>query len=212
MKPELAPVAWMAGGFLVALMMAAVVLVRRPPDVDGIGLALRVTARWSFLLFWIAYSGRDLAALLPPAVASVVRRSREFGLAFAAAHLVHIGLVILLWRILHHAPLSSAMVVFFGIGIFWTYLLAFFSLGRLSALLGPRLWRAARLLGSNYLLLAFAKDFVPPVMYPGSALHNFQGVVAYVPFAAMCIAALVLRLSAVTLQQRRSPAPGTRWY
>jgi hypothetical protein len=57
-------------------------------------VALRMTARWSFLLFWVAYAGGALATLFGPALAPLSGRGREFGLAFAAAHLVHIGLVI----------------------------------------------------------------------------------------------------------------------
>ena len=179
-----------------ALALAAVGFAQALPNVDSISVALRITGRWSFLLFWMAYSGSAIATLLGPAFAPFFRRSREFGLAFAAAHLVHIGLVIWLYRILHHAPLSESLVVFFSIGTFWAYLLAVFSFGRLSRFLGLRLWRALRLLGSHYILLAFAKDFVPPVVHFGSAAHDFLSLIGYVPFAAMCIVGPLLRISA----------------
>jgi hypothetical protein len=56
--------------------------------------ALRLTARWSFLLFWMAYTGSAMGALFGPAFEVLARRGREFGLAYAAAHLIHLGLVV----------------------------------------------------------------------------------------------------------------------
>src|SRR5579875_2142772 len=66
---------------------------------DGIRLGLRLTARWSFLLFWLAYSGRALEVLFGSAFRGVTKGGREFGLAFAAAHSVHIALVVWLWQV-----------------------------------------------------------------------------------------------------------------
>jgi hypothetical protein len=57
-------------------------------------LALELTARWSFLLFWLAYAGNAVAILFGAQLAA----GREFGLAFASAHLVHIGLVVWLFH------------------------------------------------------------------------------------------------------------------
>ena len=205
-KRGLEPTAWMGGGFFIALLLAAVVFARAPPDNDSVRIALRVTARWSFLLFWMAYSGSAIATLLGPAFASLARRGREFGLAFAAAHLVHVGLIVLLYRILDHDPLPQGLAIFFGIGIFWTYLLAFFSFGGLSTVLGPRLWHMLRFLGSNYILLAFAKDFLPPVLFHGTAVQHFRGAIGYVPFATLCIAGPLLRLLAATRRPQRGTA------
>ena len=126
------------------------------------------------------------------------RRGREFGLAFAAAHLVHLGLVVWLYRVSGHVPLSGSMFVFvfFTIGIVWTYLLAALSFGGLSRALGPRPWRLLRFLGMNYILLAFARDFVPPVIHSGIVHQEFWQSVSYAPFAAMSVAAPLLCLAA----------------
>jgi hypothetical protein len=58
----------------------------------GTQVALQATARLSFVLFWPAYSAAALAALFGPSFQPLRRRVREFGLAFAAAHLVHLEL------------------------------------------------------------------------------------------------------------------------
>ena len=55
---------WMFMGatFITALILAFAVLAISGINIDGIERALRITARFSFLLFWIAYAG----AVSPP--------------------------------------------------------------------------------------------------------------------------------------------------
>jgi hypothetical protein len=49
-------------------------------------------------MFWPAYTGSVLTTLFGPAFEPIKRRTREFGLAFASAHLVHLALVAWLIR------------------------------------------------------------------------------------------------------------------
>jgi hypothetical protein len=128
-------------------------------------------------------------------------RGREFGLAFAAALLVHIGLVGWLWRILARPVLPPGSFWFFAIGLFWTYLLAGLSFGGARAL-GPAAWRWLRLLGMNYILIAFGRDFLGPVIHPNPTQYDLGHFLFYVPFLLACIAAPLLVLAA---QARRPP-------
>jgi hypothetical protein len=192
----------MGVAFAVAAALAIGVLGATGADPKAIGPALRVTARWSFLLFWLAYTVGPMAVLFGRAFAPLARRGREFGLAFAAAHLVHIGLLVWLYRVSPRPPLSMPVFVFFSVGIFCTYLLAVLSFGGLSQALGPRLWRVVRLVGMNYILLAFARDFVPPMLHPDP---GFARLVAYGPFALLSVAAPLLYLAAAA---RRRPGAG----
>ena len=59
---------WMAAAFLIALVSAIAVLATFGAGERGTVIALRVTARWSFLLFWLAYTGSAMARLLDPAL------------------------------------------------------------------------------------------------------------------------------------------------
>jgi len=129
----------------------------------------------------------------------LARRGREFGLAYAAAQSIHLGLVILFW-ITFHLPLTGKGLTFFSIGILWTYLLAFFSFENLAESLGPRAWRTLRIAAMNYILFAFAIDFVPKVIPSGPRSMNFEYLIAYVPFAAMSVAAPLLVLAAAALR------------
>jgi hypothetical protein len=196
MKRNSAAVLWMSVAFVAALALAVAVLGIVGTDAKGIGVALRLTARWSFLLFWLAYAGGAMAVLFGSALAPLARRGREFGLAFAAAHLVHIGLVVWLYLISARPPLSGLLFVFFSIGIFWTYLLAGLSFGGISKALGPSLWRLVRVVGLNYILLAFAYDFVLPVLRPGTAHQEYWHAAEYLPFAFLTAAAPVLCFAA----------------
>jgi hypothetical protein len=195
MKRKSSAVFWMTVAFGVALGLAASVLAVHGVDDKGLRRALQVTARWSFLLFWMAYSCTAITALLGPALEPLARRGREFGLAYAAAQLIHLGLVAWLFQMTSHLPLAGQGFVFFMIGIVWTYLLALFSVGMLSKTLGSGGWRALRVLGLNYILFAFAMDFVPLGIH---AIVHYEPrrLIGYAPFAMMTVLAPVLVLAA----------------
>jgi hypothetical protein len=188
--------------FGIALAITVSVLVLHGTDNKSIRLALELTARWSFLLFWLAYTGGALATLF--GWAFLAGRGREFGLAFAAAHLVHVGLVIQLGIIMGRVPLSGGLLLFFLIGLVFTYLLALLSFGGAKAL-GP-LWPPLRFVGMNYILIAFARDFVLPVLYPKPTQYNLAHFIAYAPFMALSIAAPLLVLAATMRRSRAKSA------
>jgi hypothetical protein len=158
--------------FLVGLASAVVMLVIFGVGERGTASALRLTARWSFLLFWSAYVGGAIAWLWPR-FNGLARHGRELGLSYASAQLIHVGLVF--W-IIHVATGPSGAMVFFWIGIFCTYLLALFSLPRLREALDPRLWRILRTIAMEYIAIAFTADFIN--------LHSHElGKLSHLPFA-----------------------------
>jgi hypothetical protein len=180
----------MAASFVVAL---AIVLIARGVAAPGekVVMALRATARWSFLLFWLASTGSALVTLFGPRFQALARQARNLGLSFASAHLAHLGVVAWIYYSSSSPPEQSTLI-FFGIAAVWTYVLAVFSIKRLSATLNPRLWRAMRIVGIEYITLAFLVDFDKNPFQGG-----FTNFVAYVPFLALAIAAPLLRLAAL---------------
>ena len=195
-------ITWMASGFLAAMVITAATLLLHGADNKATRLALELTARFSFSLFWLAYAGGAIAALFR--IDALAGRGREFGLAFAAAHLVHIGLVIWLGYLMGRVPLSGGLLLFFLVGLFFTYLLALLSFGGARAL-GP-LWRPLRFIGMNYILIAFGRDFVLPVLYPKPSQYNVAHFLAYAPFAAASILAPLLVLAAAMRQAQLKAA------
>ena len=186
---------WIALAFLIALASTIIVLAIFGIGERGTAIALRVTARWSFLLFWPAYAGSAMARLFGPRLDGLARRGRDFGLAFAAAHVVHIGLV--LW-IFYLAPRSNGGMVFFWVGIFCTYFLALISLPQIHGALGPILWRILRTVATEYIALVFAADFILLQLQPRG--HHIYSL-SYLPFAFMLIAGAALRVGAHLRQQ-----------
>lgn len=184
---------WIGAALGVALLATCLVLGLAGAGEKPTRLALEITARWSFLLFWLAYAGNALAQLT--GWRPVGGHGREFGLSFAAAHLVHVGLVVWLSFLLGRIALTGGLLIFFLVGLFFVYLLAALSFGGAKAM-GPRAWRIVRFVGMNYILIAFARDFLLPMIHPKPAQHTMAHFLAYAPFAVMSVAAPLLTLAA----------------
>jgi hypothetical protein len=189
----------MAAAFAVG---AAIVMIARWVEGPGerVSVALRATARWSFLLFWLASAGPALATLFGSRFLPLARRARDFGLAFASAHLAHLGLIAWVYSTSVVVPLRSTLI-FFGIAVFWTYLLAILSWNRLSAKLNPRVWRMVRTVGVEYIAFAFWIDFATQT-FAGGIVNFF----IYLPFVILAVAGPPLRLAAAL--KRLSEADG----
>jgi hypothetical protein len=164
---------------------------------DQLGVALRWTARWSFVWFWLASCSAALGVLFGARFLPLATRARQFGLAFAAAHLVH---VVLVAYMLHGAttPFARQPLIFFGTGVFFVYLMALLSLsGRLRELIGARAWRAVRVIGLEYINYAYYSDFHGKTFHKGVV-----NLVVYLPFLLLVLAGPVLRLAAVWHRMR----------
>lgn len=180
---------WIGAGLGANMLLAAIIFLARDTGVHGTETALAATARVAFLWFWGAYAGGALTTVFGTVFLPLKQHGREFGLAFAAALLVHLSLVAwLCW--IGGAP-AAGVFIFFGTAAAFTYLLAIFSFGNLHSLLGLRGWQLLRIVGMNFVLYAFFKDFTQGPLF-GGLWH----AVGYLPFAAMAIAAPLLRLAA----------------
>ena len=175
------PVAWwMAGAFAAAVALAVAVLAAFGADERGTVVALKVTVRFSFLLFWLAYAGGGLALLVGPALTPLKQHGRELGLAFASAHLAHAGLIV--WLCWIGAVPGAGLFRFFGPPLAIVYILALFSIPRLQRGLSRGGWWLLRTAGMNWIAYAFAADFV------GAPLNGAAQIVEYLPFAALSVA------------------------
>jgi len=152
-----------------------------------IGLALEVTARFAFLLFWLAYVGGALTSLFGDAFLPLKSCARELGLSFAAAIAVHLGLVATLCLAGYPPPFGTFVI--FGSAAGCTYLLALLSVRRLRDALPVNVWPLIRFVAMNYILFAFILDF-------RRQTHGLVDVVKYLPFLALAICAPILRLAA----------------
>ena len=195
MRSRTTTLLWMGSAFCAALGLAAAVLLTLGAGERGTDAGLQLTARLSFLLFWPAYAGRALTTLFGPMFRPLKQRGREFGLAFASAQLVHVGLVA--WLCVIGAAPPLATFIFFGIALLWTYLLALASVGRLQRMLGPRGWWLLRVVGLNYIAFAFAVDF-----FKKPLLADTKQIIGYLPFAVLAVAGPLLRVVAFAQHMR----------
>jgi hypothetical protein len=201
MRTGSTPLPWMGSAFAAAAALAAIVLAVFGADKTGTVVALRVTARFSFLLFWLAYAGGGLAVLLGPALRPLARHGRDFALAFAAAHLVHVGLIA--WLCWIGATPAFGVFLFFVPPLGVLYILALFSIPAWQKALGDTLWRVLRTVGMTYIAYAFAADFVTGPLSGGA-----RQVVMYLPFAILSVAGPVLHaISLVPWFRRARPSP-----
>jgi hypothetical protein len=181
---------WLGSAFAAAATLAAVTLAAFGTAEHGTVTALRVTARFSFLLFFLAYAGGGLAALVGPALRPLRQHGREFGLAFAAAHLVHVLLII--WLCWIGAAPVAGVFRFFAPPLVCIYVLALFSVGRLQQVLGRTVWRLLRTVAMTYIAYAFATDFLRDPLG-----HGVSHMIQYIPFAALSLAGPVLHFFAL---------------
>src|SRR6185312_555476 len=190
---------WMGAGFAANLCLAAIILLARGTGVHGTETALAATARTSFFWFWAAYVGSALPTLFGPVFRPAKQHGREFGLAFAAAILVHLLLVgWLCW--IGSAPGKDTFILF-GTAAVLTFLLAVFSIANLHVALGQKGWQLLRVVAMNFILYAFITDF----MRIPSQATNWH-LIEYFSLSAMAIAAPLLRLAAWGSRSRRLEA------
>ena len=194
---------WMGAALCAAIGLATATLAVYGVGTTGLRRALDVTARFSFVVFWPAYAGSALATLFGPAFQGLARRGRDLGLSFASAHLVHVGLVVWLFRISLQPPISGGMFAFFAIGLLWTYLLALFSIRHLSRMLGPVRWRILRTVGLEYISFAFLIDFI------NHPIHlNAKSLLGYLPFSTLAVIGTMLRIAAWVRPRQRAAVQG----
>ena len=188
---------WMGAASGGAVAVAGLVISLLGSGPDGLKMSLFVTGRIAFLLFWGAYAGPALASLFGPAFSPLKRHAREFGLAFASVIAVHVTIVA--WLSLIGAAPGFGVFVRFGIALGWTMLLAALSFGRPAQWFGASGWWAIRFVGMNYILYAFATDFVHGPL-SGGLVH----VAEYLPFAVLSVAAPSVRAAAFLQRLGRS--------
>ena len=181
---------WIVLSFATALVIAVAILIKDGHYYDGTVAALRASARFSFLLFWGAYAG-SLLRKLPFAPAQwLSRRGRQCGLSFAAAHSVHLGLILWLFHVSAKQPVSDFIIVQDGIGFGFMYLLVIFSFEFARKTLSPPVWRAVFNLGLEYIAYVFATDFI---------LQHLHGreefTLLYWPFTLMLVGTAAYRWS-----------------
>ncbi len=190
---------WVIGAFLVAALIAIEIRLTNGPK-ERMVTALRATARWSFVLFWLASTGSALKTLLGERFRVLASHARDFGLSFASAHLVHLALVA--WMYATGSPqLPWTIVTLFIVGAFWVYLLVLLSFKTTAQRFGQRASHTLRWIGIEYINVAFFIDFNKEPFSGG-----WSRVAYYSPFLILTVAGPLLRAGAALRRLPRDRA------
>lgn len=131
---------------------------------EGALMATRLTARFSFPIFLLAWSASALAALFPGGWrTALLRRRRAAGLSFAAAHGVHLGFIVIAALAFRH-PLNPVTVYAGGfVYVLIAAMAATSNSASVKALGAPR-WKLLHTIGGVAILLVFTNSYVGRLM------------------------------------------------
>ena len=165
-------------------------------DEMTIRVAIRTTARISFVLFLGAFLGNALYALVPIAATRSLKANKDgFTLAFAASHTVHLAFILTLVAAIgrEHA-LKRIMVVAFTTGFLFIYALAAGVLFRHLTFWSSRF----EALAHYYLMTLFVVSFTR---------HAITRPLFYTPFVLVAVTAIGVRI-AVAIRSRKGQVFG----
>ena len=182
---------------LLSFTVAGTVLVAGDGGREATRLALRLTARLSFVYFMVAFVASPLARLRPGTFSRwLVRRRRAFGVAFGASMTIHVGCILRLYTL--YAPDRPPMVTdadfFVGVpGLVLVALMTATSLIAVRRRIPPRAWKRLHTVGLYAVWSIFFLCLIDSV----SRKETDHPVVAYYAFIAVLVAAMTLRLTAL---------------
>jgi len=186
----------MVGATLLNASLAGALLLLAGSDSGATELALRTTARVSFVWFMLAFVASPLQQLRPSRVSAwLFSRRRAFGVIFGLSMSIHVGFILRLFAL--HAPERPPMVTdadfFIGIpGLVMVGLLTITSVDALKRRLGPIAWQRLHTTGIWVVWTIFFLCLVDSVGRKTTA----HPVLAYYTFIAVLLLAMGLRVVA----------------
>jgi DMSO/TMAO reductase YedYZ heme-binding membrane subunit len=156
------------------LALTGVVLALQP-DVAGVRLVIRLTARTSLALFLLAFTAGAAARQWPgPWTHWQLRNRRYLGLGFAASHTIHLAAIAAFASLdpaAFHGASSMGNFITGGLAYLFIAAMSATSFDAAVAWLGPKTWGWLHRAGVHYLWLSFLFSFGRRIpMSPGYAL------------------------------------------
>jgi sulfoxide reductase heme-binding subunit YedZ len=177
-------------------VIAILVLGAWGTEPEGIELALRVTARVSFVWFLLAFVAAPLQQLRPGAVSAwLMRHRRSCGVVFGLSMSMHIALILRMFVLFapERPPMVTLADYFIGIpGLVMVGLMTATSFDALKRALSPRRWKQLHRSGLFVVWTIFFLCLVDSV----GRKETHHPVLEYHVFIAVLIAAMALRLEA----------------
>lgn len=131
-------------------------------DDDNIRMLQRLTARLSFMTYLLVFIARPLRQLLKTdSTRWLLRERRSFGIAFAAMHSVHLGLIAHRFSTIPDLSYALANGILGGTAYLLMYLMLLTSFDAPARALGPLAWRRLHKLGLYYIGIVFVATLLP---------------------------------------------------
>lgn len=186
---------WQEGWYLCASLTTVVLAVAlaigvAQPDVVGVRAVAVFSARFALVLFCTAFAASALHTLWPAPRTHWLKRNRRYlGVAFAAAHTVHMAAVIAFAiaapALFDTAKPPFAFSILGAIGYLFMYAMVATSFDRTAAWLGKSAWKWLHRSGSYYLWSMFISAFTIYTLHrPTVELH-----------VVLCVSLLVIAIS-----------------
>lgn len=190
----------LASALLISSGLTALAWMMGPDPETSVTSALRWTGRLAFLLFLIPWLASPLKTLSPGNLSrSLLRWRRLAGIAFGGVQVVHLYLIVMLFRIFGDPGVDSATLIVGGMGIGLAMVMLATSFDGPLRLIGSRTWKALHRSGLYVFGLIYFFDFlVAPLAF------STGEILPYLPFMALTALALVLRISAIVVERRQS--------
>lgn len=158
-RSRAAPALAMFWALAAGLALMCALIVWRMPDVDGVRLLIRATARTSLVFFCLAYGAQAAFTLWPGQHTRWLRQHRrQWGWLLVVSHTLHaLGIAAFAWLdptlFMHRTPMLT--IVTGSVGFVWLWLMGATSFDRSAAWIGRTAWARLHTWGSHYLWLSF---------------------------------------------------------
>ena len=195
-RTEASEMVFIVGATLANASLAGSLLLFAGSDIDATELALRTTARVSFVWFMLAFVASPLQQLRPSQVSAwLLSRRRALGVIFGLSMSIHVGFILRLYAL--HAPARPPMVndadFFIGIpGLVMVAVLTITSAEALKRRLRPIDWQRVHTTGIWLVWAIFFLCLVDSVGRKATA----HPVLAYYTFIAVLLVGMALRVCA----------------
>ncbi len=125
-------------------------------------LLLTLTARIAFMIFLVVFVARPLAQLYRNrATRWLLAERRSIGIAFAAVHSVHLGLIAYRFSVIPGLEYGIVEALFGGTAYLLMYLMLVTSFDAPARAIGPRAWRRLHKTGLYFIGFIFVVTLLP---------------------------------------------------
>lgn len=150
----------------------------------GVRALVRTSAQTSFVLFLAAFVASALQRTWPTPVSCWLLKNRRYlGVSFAVSHTMHLAFIIALTRVAADFTTGPAALIGGGMAYVFIAAMTATSFDRTTQWLGARTWRRLHTVGMYWIWAIFFVSYLPRALTTP----------AYIPFAALLIAAIGLR-------------------